>query len=274
MLMFQEFIKMHGLGNDFVILDGRGRDASIASQDIRRIAARRTGVGCDQLIILSDADDAGLFMRIYNPDGSEAEACGNATRCVASILLDETKAEACVIRTVAGLLKCRRSGQDMYEVDMGPARLAWDEIPLAEKCDTLHLPIPGDPVAVSMGNPHCVFFVGNADDVDVAGAGPGIEHHVLFPRRTNVEFASVISRKAIRMRVWERSAGITMACGSAACATIVAAVRRGLTDRKAELVLDGGSLFLEWRETDGHVLMTGPVSTVFAGRFDRAIPSR
>lgn len=258
---------MHGLGNDFVIIHG---DAPPTAR-VREICDRRLGVGCDQLLVVQPAQGAkaDIFMRIYNPDGSEAQACGNGTRCVAHMWMRDHDAPSCVIQTVAGLLSCRLVGDDMVEVDMGVPRLDWQDIPLAEQRDTLHLGVMSgplhDPVAVNVGNPHTVFFVDDVKKVDVTGLGPQVEKHVLFPQRTNVEFAQILAPGKIRVRVWERGTGVTQACGSGACATIVAAVRRGLTDRQAEVILDGGSLFLEWRADDSHVLMTGPASYTFKG---------
>jgi diaminopimelate epimerase len=225
------------------------------------------------LIVLEPSDRADVFMRIRNPDGGEAEACGNATRCVASQLMAETGRDKVTIETVAGLLEASDAGNGLYTVDMGPARLDWDQIPLASAMDTLHVdcqagpdsaPVLSDPVAVNMGNPHAVFFVDNVDTIDLPTVGPILEHHPVFPERANISIAHIISNGAIRMRVWERTAGITRACGSAACAVLVAAARRGLTGRGAEVMLDGGSLKIAWRE-DGHVMMTGPVATSFAG---------
>lgn len=265
--MSLSFRKMHGLGNDFVIVKA-ARGAFTADQ-IRHIADRRLGIGCDQFIVMEPSASADIFMRIYNTDGSEAGACGNGTRCVAAVLGKPVS----TIETVSGILKCRLLDDGLVEVDMGAPRLDWKDIPLSEEKDTLHLGIGDgdtltDPVAVSMGNPHCVFFVSNVEKMPIETLGPAVERNSLFPKRTNVEFAEILSPSKIRMRVWERGAGVTMACGSGACATIVAAVRRGLSARKAEIVLDGGSLFLEWRESDGHVLMTGPVADVFEGRLN------
>lgn len=267
-IMSLEFTKMHGLGNDFVVCDmPDGFDTAMA----KKIADRRFGVGCDQLMVREPArsKDTDMFLRIYNADGSEAQACGNGTRCVAHQWMTAHGKDECVIETVAGLLRCRMAEDDMVTVDMGAPRLEWQDIPLAEEKNTLHLGIIGgdltDPVAVNMGNPHTVFFVEHVERVDIAGLGPQVERHVLFPERTNVEFAQVLADDKIRLRVWERGAGVTQACGSGACATMVAAVRRGLTGRTAEIVLDGGSLHLEWRAEDNHVLMTGPVAYVFDG---------
>ncbi len=264
------FIKMHGLGNDFVVLDLRAGDVAPDADAARAIADRRRGVGCDQLILIQPTDMAGadVRLRFLNSDGSESGACGNGTRCVASVLMGETGADRLVMETLAGRLEATPAGQGGFTVDMGPARLDWRDIPLAEECNTLHLDIAlgplEDPAAVNMGNPHCVFLVEDAEDIELATFGPQIEHHPLFPDRTNVEVATVIDRGRIRLRVWERGAGITLACGSGACATAVAAARRDLADRKVELIMDGGSLTAEWRE-DGHVLLTGPVATSFTG---------
>lgn len=271
-----DFVKMHGLGNDFVVLDIRASGLALTDGQVRAIADRRRGIGCDQLIVvekprnqLSDA-----WMTIYNPDGSQSGACGNATRCVAWLLMNEAKSDKVVIETRAGLLDGERRGDDLVAVDMGPARLDWRDIPLAEAVDTLHLGITNgplhDPVGVNMGNPHAVFFVDDVTKIDLAALGPGLENHALFPERANIEIAQVTGPQTIRMRVWERAAGITQACGSGACATLVAAARRGLTGRKADVVLDGGTLTIEWLPDD-HVLMTGPVALVAAGRIDASL---
>ena len=267
------FIKMHGLGNDFVILDRRDGNTSLSPATRRAIADRHAGVGCDQLIIMEPAKsaDADVFMRIYNPDGAEAGACGNATRCVASLLMDEKKSDHVIIETISGLLDTERQPGGLYSVDMGPARLDWRDIPTSEPCDTLHLPISegalSDPVGVNVGNPHAVFFVDNAEAINLSAVGPLIENHKLFPERTNVEVVQVLSPDRIRLRVWERGAGITRACGSGACAAAVAAARRQLTNRAVDVVLDGGTLKIEWL-ADNNVLMTGPVSKSFSGQMD------
>ncbi len=260
------FRKMHGLGNDFVIIDGRKTLPKLDVSQIRAIADRQRGVGCDQFIVLETPPDdkADVFMRIYNPDGSEAGACGNATRCVADILVSEQAAETCLIQTVAGLLQCKRQG-DQVRVNMGVPKLGWKDIPLSKQCDTLHLPLDGDPVGVNVGNPHCVFFCANAEDMAVDKIGPKIEHDPLFPDRVNVEFASLSGPDHIRMRVWERGAGITQACGTGACATGIAAIRRELTGPKVTVELDGGPLVIEWAGEGHPVFMTGPVAYVFEG---------
>ena len=269
---------MHGLGNDFVVLDGRRAPISLSEAQVRRLADRRFGIGCDQLIVMEPPanDAATVFMRIYNPDGSEAEACGNATRCVASLVMAETGSDRIVIETLAGLLPARAAPADEITVDMGPANLGWQDIPLAEERDTLHLKIGlgplQDPVGVNMGNPHAVFFVEDADAIDLATLGPKLERDPLLPERANISVVSLNGTDRLRQRVWERGAGITLACGSGACAAAVAAARRGITGRKVEIAMDGGVLRLEWRE-DGHVLMTGPVATSFRGKTDEALPS-
>jgi diaminopimelate epimerase len=271
-----DFIKMHGLGNDFVVLDGRVEPLALTSAQAQAIAERRTGVGCDQIIVLESRRDAkaDLFMRILNADGSETGACGNATRCVASLIMAETGQDKAIIETMVGLLYCSAAPAGLVAVNMGLARFDWRELPAAHEVDTLHLGIAegplADPVGVSMGNPHAVFFVSDVEAVDLATHGPKLEHHALFPERCNIEVAEILSPERIRMRVWERGAGITNACGTGACATLVAAVRRGLSASRAELILDGGSLFIEWLE-DGTVSMTGPVARSFDGRLDESL---
>jgi diaminopimelate epimerase len=267
------FIKMHGLGNDFVVVDARSQPFPLTDATARAIADRREGVGCDQLLILEPPTNgsADVFLRIRNHDGGEVGACGNGTRCVASLVMGELGRDAIVIETAAGLLQAKAAGADRVTVDMGAARLGWDEIPLSEERDTLHLDVTNgplvDPVGVNMGNPHAVFFVDDVESLPLAELGPPLEHHPLFPERANIGAAQLIGPDRLRLRVWERGAGLTRACGSGACAAAVAAARRGLTGRKVEVVLDGGSLVVEWRE-DGHVEMTGPVATAFTGELN------
>lgn len=275
------FVKMHGLGNDFVVLDARSRALDLTPERVRALADRRTGIGCDQLVVIAPPKGrvSDATMLIFNADGSEVSACGNATRCVAWHLMRESGQPKVVIETRAGLLDAESRGEHLVAVDMGRPGLDWRDIPLAKAVDTLHLGIAvgplSDPVGVSMGNPHAVFFVEDAEAVDLATFGPGLEHHALFPERANIEAAQVLSAPdaalgRIRMRVWERGSGITMACGTGACATLVAAARRGLSPRKAEIVLDGGLLTIEWLPDD-HVLMTGPVATSFTGTLDSTL---
>ena len=269
------FIKMHGLGNDFVVIDARRAAFPLDEARAHAIADRKTGIGCDQLIVIEapQQEGADAFMRIHNADGGEVEACGNATRCVAALLMDETGGERVAIETAAGLLEARPASGGRISVDMGKARLEWREIPLASAQDTLHVDLAlgnlADPVCTNMGNPHATFFVADAMSVDLASLGPLLEHHKLFPERANIGVAQVLSPERLRLRVWERGVGITRACGTGACAALVAASRRGLVGRRAEIVLDGGALTIEWR-ADGHVLMTGPVATSFKGSFDLA----
>ncbi len=270
------FIKMHGLGNDFVVLDAR-RDALIlGAGEAQAIADRHLGVGCDQLIVMEKATQAGadVFMRIRNADGSEVSACGNATRCVAALVMDELGRDNIVVETAAGLLKAKAAGKNRITVDMGPARLDWREIPLAAACDTLHAPVAlgglSDPVCTSMGNPHATFFVPDAEAVDLAALGPLLEHHAFFPERANIGVVQVLAPDRLRFRVWERGTGITIACGTGACAALVGAARRGLSARRAEVICDGGPLEIEWRD-DGHVLMTGPVAVSFTGQLDPSL---
>ena len=269
------FIKMHGLGNDFVVIDARAKPLALSEAATRAIADRHTGVGCDQLIVMEAprADHrSDVFMRILNADGSEVGACGNATRCVADLLMTETGRAKLVIETQAGLLQAERAPGGRVKVDMGPARLDWREIPLAKAADTLHVPLAlgplADPVAVNMGNPHAVFFVDDVKIINLATLGPKLEHDPLFPERANIGIAQILATDRLRLRVWERGAGITRACGSGACAALVAAARRGYTERRAVVVVDGGEIEIEWRE-DGHVMMTGPVAVSFTG----ALPS-
>jgi diaminopimelate epimerase len=264
------FLKMHGAGNDFVVLDGRGRRLGLNAAQARFIADRRRGVGCDQIIVIDDdSTGADAYMRIFNADGSEAATCGNATRCIAALLAEDSGARIVTIRTEGGLLPCEILGPGLVEADMGPPRLEWGDIPLAHAADTLHLKLAFGPVedaaACSMGNPHATFFVPELAHLNIEIIGPILEKSRIFPERANIGFAVIESSERIRLRVWERGAGLTLACGSGACAALVNAHRRGLTGRMAKLVLDGGELIITWREADGHVLMRGPALTAFAG---------
>src|SRR5262245_28845437 len=272
----RSFIKMHGLGNDFVVIDARRQPLTLSDAQARAVADRKTGVGCDQFIVIEPPKNgtADATMVIRNADGGEVEACGNASRCVAQLLMQERRTSRVAIDTAAGVIVAEDAGGGRVAVDMGPARLEWQEIPLARAMDTLHLDLTlgplADPVGVNVGNPHAVFFVPDAEAIDLKTLGPQLEHHPLFPERCNVEAATVLSPTRIRMRVWERGVGITRACGTGACATLVAAARRGLTGRNAEVALDGGPLEIEWL-ADGHVRMTGPVATSFSGVLDESL---
>jgi diaminopimelate epimerase len=268
------FVKMHGCGNDFVIMDERLEPLALSPARAAAIADRHTGIGCDQLVVIQTAGPgADAFIRILNPDGSEAGACGNATRCVAEVLSRETGKTSIVIRTISGDLPAFLRPDGQIQVDMGPARLDWTEIPLSRPMDTLRLDLSADavaePAAASMGNPHATFFVADLDAIPIVRIGPRLEHDRLFPHRANIGFAQVLDAATIRLRVWERGAGLTLACGSGACAALVNAHRRGLTNRRARVILDGGALEIEWRD-DGHVLMTGPVATAFTGQIDQS----
>ncbi len=277
------FLKMHGLGNDFVVLDARAMPIDLTVARRRAIADRRLGVGCDQLIVLEPPTDkaADVFMRIYNPDGGEAGACGNATRCVASVVMDERRSDEVTVQTISGLLESQKAGTGanglpVISVDMGPARLDWREIPVAGGCDTNHLPVGigplQDPVGTNMGNPHATFFVDDLDSIPLAELGPKLEHDRFFPERANIGVAQLVGPGRMRLRVWERGAGLTLACGSGACAAVVAASRRGLVDRKADVLLQEGMLTIEWLR-DGHVSMTGGIALAFKGELDRSLLS-
>jgi diaminopimelate epimerase len=267
------FLKMHGLGNDFVVLDARRQKLTLSEQQRRRLADRHLGVGFDQMVTLENpvTPGADVFMRLHNADGSEARACGNATRCIAARIMGEKANSQVVIETVSGLLSAEALGNGDIAVDMGPANLDWADIPVASACDTLHMPVAlgpvSDPVGVNVGSSHAVFFVPDVNAIDLPVIGPQLENHPFFPKRANIEFVQILSPDRMRMRVWERGAGITLACGSGACATLVAAARRGLTGRKGEVIVDGGTLTIEWLES-GHVRMTGPWTLSYEGMID------
>lgn len=273
--MSRPFVKMNGLGNDFVVVEARTAPFAPTADEVRAICDRTTGPGCDQLIALEPSDRGDVFMRVWNADGGQVETCGNALRCVGWLLMQASGRDRARIDTAAGLAEALAAGERRVSVDMGPPRLRWDEIPLAEEMDTrgielqlgpIDAPALHTPGAVSMGNPHVVFFVeAEPDDGMVRGSGSLIEHHPLFPEGVNVGFAWVKAPDRIRLRVWERGAGLTRACGTGACAALVAACRRGRTGRRATLELDGGELEIEWRQADDHVIMTGPVAVERTG---------
>lgn len=270
------FRKMHGLGNDFVVFDGRNCGLALDESAARAIADRRIGIGCDQVIVIEPSrGGADAAMRIYNADGDEVESCGNAARCVARLLIEEKDEPVVRLDTKGGALVCSDAGGDAVTVDIGRPRFDWREIPLARETDTESFPLVVNgrtlsAAAVSVGNPHCVVFVDDVEREAVEDFGPRIEHDPLFPARINAEFAQVLGPERVRMRVWERGVGITRACGTGACATAVAAHRRGLVGRDVKIVLDGGTLGIAWRESDDHILMTGATSFVFAGDVDLA----
>ncbi|MDJ0827618.1 MAG: diaminopimelate epimerase [Rhodobacter sp.] len=262
------FLKMHGLGNDFVVVDCRIGGPSVTAELAKALGDRRRGVGFDQLAIIETAAGVDAKLTFFNADGSSSATCGNATRCVARLLMDETGQTELTIRTGRGDLACLDAGDRRTSVNMGQPQTEWREIPLASEVDTLHLPIDGKPTATGMGNPHCTFFVDDAEQVDLDTLGPEIEHHPLYPQRTNVQVASLIGPDHLRMRVWERGVGITLASGSSSCVTAVAANRRGLTGRRVTVELDGGPIDIDWRD-DG-VWMTGPTAHVFTGTLTAA----
>ena len=257
------FAKMHGLGNDFVVVDARRSSATITPALARALGDRHRGVGFDQLAVIRNGAGVAAEVDFWNSDGSTAGACGNATRCVAHMLLAESNAQSLTLRTERGDLVCEVAPGGLVRVNMGAPVLDWAQIPLAQDVDLNALPLPGVAGAAGMGNPHCVFIVADADAVDLASEGPKYEHHPLFPARTNVEFVQVLDRSHLRMRVWERGGMVTLACGSGACAAAVVAHRMGLAEACVDIQLDGGTLTIDWRE-DG-VWMTGPTAHVFDG---------
>ena len=260
---------MHGLGNDFVVIDSRNNSLQLDVSLVRAMADRRTGIGCDQLIVLHDSQTptSDIFMQIYNADGVEASNCGNAARCVAAQIMNIKNTDQASIETISGVLTAQRNGKNVT-MNMGQPRDQWEEIPLKKPMDTLHMNLSegtlSDPVCVNIGNPHTIFFVQKINDVILYELGPKIETNQIFPERTNVEIVQVIKKNHLRVRVWERGVGITLACGTGACASLVAACRRGLTDRQAQIELDGGFLNVSWVD-DGDVFMTGPTAISYTG---------
>jgi diaminopimelate epimerase len=269
------FRKMNGLGNDFVILDARARAFAIDQAKAAAIADRETGIGCDQLIVLEPSKVADVRMRIYNNNGGEVESCGNASRCVGDLLFAERGATTATIDTAGGLLTAIKAGERLVTVDNGVPRFGWRDIPLSEEFhDTRHIelqvgpidaPLIHSPSVVNVGNPHCIFWVKDLDVVDLAKVGPMLEHHPLFPEGANISLAKLAGPDHLQVKVWERGAGLTLACGTGACAVAACAARIKLTGRKVRITLPGGDLFLDWRAEDGHMLMTGPVSYDFDG---------
>lgn len=269
------FRKMNGLGNDFVVLDARAHALPLGPDAVRAIADRKEGIGCDQLIALEPSRKADVFMRIWNADGGEVGACGNAARCVAALVAGERCSGEVSIETESGVLGAVVNSDSSVTIDMGAPRFAWDQIPLAEPFhDTRRIelqigpiddPVLHTPSVVNVGNPHCLFFVDDVEAHDLARFGPMLEHHPLFPERANISLVQVLSPEAIKVRTWERGAGLTRACGTAACAAAVAAARRELAGRKMRVSLPGGDLLIEWRESDGHIMMTGPYALDFEG---------
>ena len=270
-----KFIKMHGLGNDFVVVDARSTPFRVTKESVFAMANRHTGIGFDQLITIESATNprAIAFMRIHNSDGSEVSACGNATRCVARLLFEETKELTITLETSAGLISAShaKDNPENYVIDMGLALHNWWEIPLSKECDTNHLPLSynklTDPVAVNVGNPHIVFFTEDVKNIPLEQLGPELEYHSLFPERVNIGVAQIINKNQLLLRVWERGAGLTQACGTGACAAAVAANRRGLTNELVKVNLDGGDLDIEL-QPNGRIFMTGPASISYTGEFN------
>ncbi|HUU66341.1 MAG TPA: diaminopimelate epimerase [Methyloceanibacter sp.] len=271
----RSFLKMNGLGNDFVVLDARADALALVPDAIRAIADRKEGIGCDQIIALQPSTNADVFMRIWNADGGEVVACGNAARCVAALMAEEQGRPQVSIETEDQVLGAVVGGDGQVTIDMGVPRLAWNEIPLAEpfhdtrrielQAGPIDAPVMHSPGVVNVGNPHALFFVEDVDAIDLACIGPMLEHHPLFPERANISLVQVLSPDHLKVRTWERGAGLTRACGTAACASAVAAVRRKVAGRKVTVSLPGGDLVIEWREADSHVLMTGPYALDFEG---------
>jgi len=276
-----KFRKMNGLGNDFVVVDARAHALALAPEAVRVIADRKEGIGCDQLIALEPSTEADVFMRIWNADGGEVAACGNAARCVAGLIAQEQARPQVTIETEDQVLGAAVVGDGLVTIDMGVPRLAWDEIPLAEpfhdtrrielQAGPIDAPVLHSPAVVNVGNPHALFFVDDVEAIDLGRIGPMLEHHPLFPERANISLVQVLGPEHVKIRTWERGAGLTRACGTAACASAVAAIRRELTGRKIKVSLPGGDLVIEWREGDGHVLMTGPYALDFEGTLPAAL---
>ena len=269
------FRKMNGLGNDFVVFDARQRPIAMDEAKARAIADRKTGIGCDQLIVIEPSRKADVTMRIWNNEGEEVESCGNATRCIADVLFAEKNATRATIDTKGGFLVAEKGGDLLVTVDMGAPRFDWQDIPLSQKFhDTRYIdlfvgpvdaPLIDKPSVVNVGTPHCSFWVEDLDVVDLARVGPMLEHHPLFPNRANITLARIDARDHVTIKVWERGAGLTQACGTAACAVMAAGFRLKRLDRKATVTLPGGDLFMDVRESDGHIIMTGPVTYEFEG---------
>ena len=262
------FLKMHGLGNDFVIIDARATEILITAETARAIGHRNFGVGCDQLAVLTTSSDADVDVAFWNSDGSMAGACGNASRCIGRLIMEESGKGLVSLRTNRGILPVQDVDGNFLTVNMGQPQLTWSNVPLAQDVDLTMLPIDGTPGAVGIGNPHCVFVVDDFESMDLPKLGAFYEHHALFPERTNVEFIKILDSQNIRMRVWERGGMITLACGSGACAAVVVAHRKGLTEREVTVHLDGGPLMISWRD-DG-VWMTGTTQLVFSGTLSPA----
>jgi diaminopimelate epimerase len=281
--MSRPFLKMNGLGNDFVVVDARFNAFRVTEAQARAIADRTSGIGCDQLIVMEKSSSADVTMRIWNAEGGEVESCGNASRCIADLVMSETGKDTATIITKGGFLSAKKAGDKLITIDQGAPRFGWKDIPLSENfADTRHIELQIGPIdkpsihspsVVNVGNPHCIFWVDDLDVVDLGKVGPMIENHPLFPERTNVELAKVVARDHIILKVWERGAGLTRACGTAACATMAAGYRIKVIDAKCRITLPGGDLFMAINEDNGHILMTGPVSYDGEGEIPEALLS-
>jgi diaminopimelate epimerase len=279
--MSRPFLKMNGLGNDFVVVDARFNAFRVTEAQARAIADRKSGIGCDQLIVMEKSSHADVTMRIWNAEGGEVESCGNASRCIADLLMNESGKDTATIITKGGFLSAKKAGDKLISIDQGKPRFGWKEIPLSENfADTRHIELQIGPIdhpsihspsVVNVGNPHCIFWVDDLDVVDLGKVGPMIENHPLFPERTNVELAKVVARDHVILKVWERGAGLTKACGTAACATMAAGYRIKVIDAKCRITLPGGDLFMAVNEDNGHILMTGPVSYDGEGEIPEAL---
>lgn len=263
------FKKMHGLGNDFVIIDVRGQDFSFNEDHIKILGNRNLGIGFDQLVTINTGSkkEISAHLNFWNSDGSVSLTCGNATRCVADLLMSEMNCNELIISTDHHEIECQKIDSKLISTNLGQPKLSWDEIPLSRKCDTLSLPLEGNPVATSMGNPHCSYFVNDIEKYSITKIGSETEVLSLFPQRTNVQLAQVMDSSTIKVKVWERGCGVTLASGSSACAVAVASNRLGLTDGIVKISLDGGNLFVDWQQ-DG-VWLTGPTSFVFSGEMSK-----
>ena len=269
------FRKMNGLGNDFVVLDARQNSIAISETQARAIADRKSGIGCDQLIVMENSNFADVRMRIWNAEGGEVPSCGNASRCIADLIFDEKQTGQATIETLGGLLVATKAGERLVTIDQGLPKFGWAEIPLSEPfADTRHIelqvgpidaPLLHSPSVVNVGNPHCIFWVNDLDVVDFSRVGPMLENHPMFPERANISLAKVVARDHVILKVWERGAGLTQACGTAACATMAAGFRIKIIDAKCKITLPGGDLFMGVNEANGHVLMTGPAAYDFEG---------
>ena len=257
---------MHGCGNDFVIIDNRNQQLELNSDEIKLICDRHFGIGCDQLVFINNNDNASAYALFWNSDGSVSATCGNATRCVADILFKETRKKTLNIETPNGTIECNKKNNELISVNIGKPKIAWDEIPLSRKVSTLKLPLDGEPTGTNFGNPHCTFFVNDLDKVDVQNQGPLIENNVLFPQKTNVQFVKIMDRNHIKIRVWERGSGITLASGSSSCGAVYAGIRRGLLDNRVKVELEGGTVEVEKKVTG--LWLTGPIKYVFSGSYN------